>query len=134
MSDYPYRAETDGVCVEVMPRFLPEQSDSDRENYVWAYDVRITNLGERTVQLTERLWTITDGNGRSERVQGPGVVGEQPILNPGDRFEYTSGCPLGTPSGIMRGSYTMVGEDGSSFEATIPAFSLDSPNGARVLN
>jgi ApaG protein len=97
--------------------------------FVWAYQVEIANLGRETVQLIRRTWQITDGTGRTQQVQGAGVVGEQPILEPGGRFEYTSGTPLGTPSGFMRGAYHMVVRDtGEAFDVAIPDFSLDSPH------
>ena len=102
--------------------------------FFWIYTIEITNLGRQTVQLTARHWIITDGNGVVEEVQGPGVVGEQPVIPPGESFRYTSGCPLTTPSGIMVGSYQMLDEAGRPFEVNIPAFSLDSPFAKRVLN
>ena len=129
-----FAASTKGVNVRVTPFYLPEQSDPDAPRHVWAYTVVIENGGEATVQLRERAWRITDGEGRVEHVAGPGVVGEQPVLRPGERFEYTSGCPLPTPSGFMEGHYTMVREDGETFEAAIPAFALDLPNARRTLN
>ena len=129
-----FAASTQGVSVRVTPFYLPEQSDADAPRHVWAYTVEIANEGQTRVQLRERSWRITDGNGAVEHVRGPGVVGEQPVLGPGERFEYTSGCPLSTPSGFMEGYYTMVREDGETFEAAIPAFSLDLPGAGRVLN
>jgi len=113
---------------------VPERSDADEASFFWAYTVEIANKGELTVQLTARHWKITDGNGKLEEVQGPGIVGEQPVLKPGETFRYTSGCPLSTPSGIMTGSYRMVTEKGDVFEAEIPVFSLDSPFSRQVLN
>ena len=129
-----FTAETDGVSVSVMPTYLAEQSDPDHSRFVWAYTVTIENDGHGVVQLRERSWRIIDGNGHVEHVRGPGVVGEQPILHPGERFEYTSGCPLTTPSGIMEGFYTMLREGGERFDVTIPTFSLDRPDENRVLN
>ena len=129
-----YKAVTHDIQVTVLPDFLAEQSDASENRYVWSYTIEIANLGELTVQLVSRHWIITDANGRREDVQGPGVVGEQPILRPGDAFRYTSGCPLSTPSGIMVGTYRMVDEDGRSFDIDIPAFSLDSPFSRKVLN
>jgi ApaG protein len=129
-----YSRVTQGIQVTVMPEFVPERSDAEEAAYFWAYTVEIANCGALTVQLTARHWKITDANGRLEEVKGPGVVGEQPVLKPGERFRYTSGCPLTTPSGIMTGSYRMVSETGDVFEAEIPVFSLDSPYVARVLN
>lgn len=129
-----YRALTNGFQVKVLPNYLAEQSDPDESRYVWSYTIEIANLGAVTAQLMTRHWIITDAEGRREDVRGPGVVGEQPILRPGDAFRYTSGCPLTTPSGIMVGTYRMVDEDGRAFDIEIPAFSLDSPFSRKVLN
>jgi ApaG protein len=129
-----YRATTHSIQVDVEPSFMEERSDPARSRYFWAYTVTIENRGERTVQLISRHWKITDGNGRLEEVRGAGVVGEQPVLKPGQRFRYTSGCPLNTPSGFMSGAYRMVDEEGKSFEIDIPTFSLDQPRARRVLN
>lgn len=129
-----YAAVTDDIQVTVLPQFVPERSDPAAERWFWAYTVEIANLGPRTVQLVSRHWQITDANGHTEEVRGAGVVGEQPILQPGKTFRYTSGCPLNTSSGIMAGTYRMVDEDGRAFDVTIPTFSLDSPSVRRVLN
>jgi ApaG protein len=129
-----YQSVTHAIQVTVLPEFVADQSDPDERRFVWAYTIEIANLGRHTVQLVERYWQITDAAGRLEEVRGPGVIGEQPILNPGDSFRYTSGCHLTTPSGIMAGNYTMVDEAGRRFTIEIPAFSLDSPHGRRVLN
>lgn len=129
-----YEASTNGIRIVVSPRYLPEQSRPSDGRHVWAYDIEITNEGKVTVQLRDRHWIITDGNGCEEHVQGPGVVGEQPILNPGDSFEYSSGCPLQTSSGFMAGHYTMVCEDGTTFAANVPAFALDLPQARRTMN
>lgn len=129
-----YETETRGVRVRVAPSFLPEHSDADERRFVWAYAVEIENGGRETVQLVDRRWTITDARGRVEEVHGPGVVGEQPVLGPGDRYNYTSGCPLATDSGAMVGSYGMVTDGGERFEAAIPAFSLHIPGAERVVN
>jgi ApaG protein len=129
-----YSAITRGIRINVTPSFLAEQSDPANEDYVWAYTVEIENTSPVTVQLTARRWQITDRNGITQIVQGPGVVGEQPILREGDAFTYTSGCPLSTPSGLMRGYYSMKTLDGEVFEAQIPAFSLDSPYDVRTMN
>ena len=126
-----YAETTLGITVEVSPTFLEDQSQPENNHYVWAYTIAVINDGDDTVQLTERAWEITDANGSVERVSGPGVVGEQPILNPGDSFSYTSGCPLKTPSGFMAGYYTMRRADGSEFAVKVPTFSLDLP-GARI--
>ncbi len=122
-----YEAETDGVRVAVEPEYLEERSSPAEGRYLWAYTVEIENLRQDTVQLVARSWRITDAAGRVEEVSGAGVVGEQPILKPGDLFRYTSAAPLTTPSGFMSGAYQMVTADGQAFEAMIPAFSLDSP-------
>ncbi|HEY8579581.1 MAG TPA: Co2+/Mg2+ efflux protein ApaG [Beijerinckiaceae bacterium] len=129
-----YRETTHDIEVTVEPEFLADRSQPDAGRWFWAYRISIVNNGRRTVQLLHRHWRITDANGRVEEVKGPGVVGEQPILKPGDRFAYTSGCPLTTPSGIMVGDYRFVDEDGASFDVRVPAFSLDSPQAARVIN
>ena len=129
-----YRAVTRHIEVTVEPNFVPEQSSADRSRYFWSYTIVITNSGEETVQLKTRHWIITDASGRQQEVKGEGVVGEQPILAPGERFEYTSGVPLATASGFMVGSYQMESESGEQFDIQVPAFSLDSPDGKRVLN
>jgi ApaG protein len=129
-----YVAITHRVKVTVEPTFDPERSDPDERHYFWRYAIEIANLGDRPVTLIERHWRITDADGRQQEVRGPGVVGEQPTIKPGESFRYTSGCPLTTPSGLMVGEYRMVDSDGQGFEVSIPAFSLDLPNGKRVLN
>lgn len=129
-----YSRVTQDIQITVLAEYVPERSDAEEATFFWAYTVEIANQGELTVQLTARHWKITDGNGKLEEVRGPGVVGEQPVLKPGESFRYTSGCPLSTPSGIMTGSYRMVNEKGDVFEAEVPVFSLDSPHAMRVLN
>jgi ApaG protein len=129
-----YTAVTRDIQITVMPQFVAERSEPEEGRFFWAYTIEITNLGRETVQLTARHWIITDGNGVVEEVQGPGVVGEQPVIPPGEAFRYTSGCPLTTPSGIMIGTYRMLDASGRPFEVDIPAFSLDSPFAKRVLN
>ena len=129
-----YEKTTHSITITVQPFYLDEQSEPDEERYVWAYKVNIENAGTKTVQLLNRHWRITDKRGRLQEVQGPGVVGEQPVLNPGDSFEYTSGTPLPTPSGIMVGSYEMESSDGDRFDVEIPAFSLDSPYDSASVN
>ena len=129
-----YALTTRSITVTVEPEFLADQSDPDEHRFVWAYHVRIENQGNQTVQLKSRYWRITDELGHVQEVSGAGVIGEQPTLEPGDSFEYTSGTPLGTPSGIMQGHYVMETESGETFPATIPAFSLDSPRHGRVLH
>jgi ApaG protein len=132
--DFPFITETHGIEVAVASFFLRDQSLPEAHRYVWAYRIRITNHGNAQVQLLTRHWIITDGSGRVEHVRGPGVVGEQPVLNPGEAFEYTSGCPLATPTGMMVGTYEMTDQNGGQFDIDIPAFSLDSPFADRTLN
>jgi ApaG protein len=120
-------ATTRGIHVRVESRYVPEQSDPERGGWLFAYSVRIANEGEETVQLISRHWIITDANGEVEEVRGPGVVGAQPVLRPGESFEYTSACPLGTAFGTMHGSYQMLTEQGEYFDAEIAAFSLSTP-------
>lgn len=122
-----YDATTHSIRIQVEPEFLDDQSSPEDNHFVWAYRVQIENMGDETVQLLTRNWKITDSLGRVQEVSGAGVVGEQPVLAPGESFEYASGCPLSTPSGVMMGSYTMATTDGDSFNVQIPAFSLDSP-------
>lgn len=129
-----YEAMTNSIRVMVKPIFLEDQSSPSEGHFVWAYHVRIENQSDHTVQLKRRCWQITDAAGHTQEVRGPGVVGEQPVLEPGESFEYTSGTPLATPSGIMVGTYEMVDEKGSQFDVAIPAFSLDSPHQQVSLN
>ncbi len=123
-----YQETTRSISVTVKPIYLEDQSSPSDSHYVWAYQVRIENKGHETVQLINRYWRITDSRGRVREVRGAGVVGEQPILKPGEAFEYTSGTPLPTPSGIMVGSYEMVSATGGCFDVAVPPFSLDSPH------
>lgn len=124
-----YSATTRGIRVSVRAFYLADQSEPEVGRFVWAYRVAIRNEGRETVQLLKRTWNITDGLGRTQQVHGEGVVGEQPVLEPGQSFEYTSGTPLQTPSGFMRGTYHMiVTGSGEEFDVAIPAFSLDSPH------
>ena len=123
----PSVSVTDGIRVSVEAQYLPEQSAPRARRYVFAYTVRIQNDGSQPAQLRSRHWIITDGSGRVEEVRGPGVVGQQPLLKPGEHFEYTSGCVLQTPRGQMRGTYQMFRNDGSSFDATIAPFDLLLP-------
>lgn len=122
-----YEATTRDIRVTVRPIYLPDQSEPDEGHYVWAYQVRIENNGGQEVQLLNRYWRIVDSLGRVQEVRGAGVVGEQPILKPGEAFEYTSGTPLSTPSGIMGGTYEMEADGIGRFDIAIPTFSLDSP-------
>ncbi len=130
----PYVARTGDIVVRVRPSYLAGQSDPEGGRWVWAYQVEIENHGAEAVQLMARRWTITDSHGHVEEVRGPGVVGEQPVIGPGDSYSYASGCPLGTPSGSMQGAYYMTDGRGRSFEVEIPAFSLDVPGRPRTLN
>ncbi|HEY5818546.1 MAG TPA: Co2+/Mg2+ efflux protein ApaG [Mesorhizobium sp.] len=129
-----YSAVTRNILVEVEPFYLGDRSDPAENRYFWAYRVTIANRSDIFVQLLSRYWHITDGQGRVEEVSGSGVVGDQPELNPGDSYQYTSGCPLTTPSGIMVGRYTMRDAAGQMFDVAIPAFSLDLPGTKRVMN
>ena len=129
-----YKAVTRGIRVTVMPRFVEEESSPDEGRYFFAYTVEITNMSTERVQLRSRHWKIVDGHGAMQEVRGPGVVGQQPVLGPGETFSYTSGCPLTTPTGTMEGTYAMVTAGGETFNAAIPAFSLDSPFARRVMH
>jgi len=133
-TEHPYQAETHGILVRVRPSFLAGQSEPEEGRWVWAYQIEIVNLTPSPVQLLARSWTITDARGVSEQVAGPGVVGEQPTIQPGASYSYVSGCPLGTASGSMVGAYVMVDDLGRTFEVAIPAFSLDVPGVERLLN
>jgi len=129
-----YSAVTRNIAVNVEPFYLEDQSEPAESRYVWAYRITIDNQSDEWVKLLARYWQITDGAGRVEEVSGEGVVGDQPELDPGDSYQYTSGCPLSTPSGFMVGRYTMQNGKGEMFEIDIPAFSLDLPGGKRSLN
>ena len=119
---------TRGIRVSVRTFYLADQSKPDEGQFVWAYRVTIANEGRESVQLLKRTWRITDANGQTQRVHGPGVIGQQPVIEPGESFEYTSGTPLATSSGYMTGAYHMVVSDsGENFDVEIPIFSLDSP-------
>jgi ApaG protein len=128
---FPHVATTRGLVVRVSVSFLPEQSEPTKGRWFWAYHIRLENEGTSAVQLLHRRWTIIDGRGAKHEVRGEGVVGEQPVIEPGASYDYVSGCPLQTPTGAMEGSYHMVSEDGSSFEASIPRFPLIGPAVAR---
>ncbi len=129
-----YRAVTRKIEVTVTPRFVSERSSPAEGYYFWSYTIDITNLGAETVQIKTRHWRITDALGRLQEVKGPGVVGEEPLLKPGESFEYTSGVPLPTPSGFLVGSYGMVTAAGEHFDIEIAAFSLDSSSAERTIN
>ncbi|WP_440959026.1 Co2+/Mg2+ efflux protein ApaG [Oceanicaulis sp. LC35] len=122
-----YEEVTRNIMIRVRPAFREDESEPDEGRYVWSYTIEIENQGAESVQLMSREWRITDAFNQTEIVQGPGVVGEQPHIEPGEVFAYTSGAPLRTPSGFMRGSYAMRTESGEKFEALIPGFALDSP-------
>ncbi len=122
-----YESTTRDIKVVVRPQYLAEQSKPGDNYFVWAYTVVIENGGDETVKLRTRYWHITDAAGRVQEVRGEGVVGEQPVLQPGESFSYTSGAPLATPSGFMSGSYQMETDKGQPFDVEIPAFSLDQP-------
>lgn len=122
------RATTRGIEISVQSRYVPEQSEPEQHQWFFAYTVRIRNAGTATVQLVSRHWIITDADGEVEEVRGPGVVGEQPILEPGASFEYTSACPLTTPFGTMHGSYQLVVAGGDDFDGEIAPFTLAAPH------
>lgn len=129
-----YALTTRSITISVEPEYLDDHSEPDEHRFVWAYHVSIENQGPETVQLKSRYWHITDELGQVQEVTGDGVIGEQPVLAPGDHFEYSSGTPLATASGIMHGHYVMESETGESFTVAIPAFSLDSPDFTRRLH
>jgi ApaG protein len=129
-----YETITENIRVIVRPQFLEGQTKPDEDKYVWAYTITVENHGSETITLLTRHWIITDGFGRRQDVRGDGVVGEQPCLGPGQSFQYTSGCPLTTPSGMMVGSYGMITATGRPIDVAIPAFSLDSPHDQHSVN
>jgi ApaG protein len=124
---FPHATTTHGVTVRVSVSYLPEQSEPARGRWFWAYHIRLENEGTQAVQLLTRHWIITDGRGARHSVEGEGVVGEQPLIEPGASFDYVSGCPLSTPTGAMQGSYRMIAADGEAFDADIPRFPLHAP-------
>lgn len=124
---FPDAATTAGVTVRVSVSYLAEQSEPARGRWFWAYHIRIENAGGAPVQLLTRHWIITDGRGARHTVEGEGVVGEQPLIQPGGSYDYVSGCPLPTGTGSMQGSYRMVAEDGRMFDVAIPRFALTAP-------
>ena len=130
-----FEQETAGMVVRVAPRFLPEESKPDESRFVWAYTIEIENRTSDPVQLVSRFWRIMDENGLTQEVRGPGVVGQQPVIGPGQSFRYTSAAPLAAPSGVMVGSYSMLRvENGEGFDIAVPAFPLDSPHHSRMVN
>ena len=126
---FPHSAETRGLMIRVSVSFLPEQSEPSSGRWFWAYHIRLENGGTQEVQLLTRRWVITDGRGARHSVEGEGVVGEQPVIAPGQSYDYVSGCPLDTPMGTMEGSYQMIGADGEIFDARIPRFQLVGAEG-----
>jgi ApaG protein len=124
---FPFFAATDDIIVRASVSFLPEQSEPERGRWFWAYHIRIENEGDAPVQLLSRQWKITDGHGTVHHVEGEGVVGEQPVVQPGKSYDYVSGCPLSTPTGVMEGYYAMVDASGRSFKIAIPRFALVAP-------
>lgn len=124
---FPFFAATDDIVVRVAVSFLPEQSQPEQDRWFWAYHVRIENDGDEPVQLLARRWSITDGHGAVHHVEGEGVIGEQPVIHPGGSYDYVSGCPLTTSSGVMEGHYTMVASDGRMLRVAIPRFALIAP-------
>lgn len=129
-----YEAVTRDITVRVTPEYMPEQSSRERGRWVWSYTVEIENRSPDQIQLVSRHWVITDALNRTEEVNGPGVIGEQPELKPGEAYRYASACPLSTPSGLMHGAYRMVTRGGEQFDVAIPAFSLDLPGTDKKLN
>jgi ApaG protein len=129
-----YEQETSGMVVRVAPQFLPEESAPDEGRFVWAYTIEIENRSTDSVQLLSRFWRITDENGLTQEVRGPGVIGQQPIIGPGQSFRYTSAAPLAAPSGVMGGAYSMQRENGEAFDVAVPLFALDSPHISKLAN
>lgn len=127
LSLFPYSQATGDIVVRASVSFLPEQSEPERGRWFWAYHIRIENKGEEPVQLLTRRWIITDGRGVQHCVEGEGVVGEQPVIQPAAAYDYVSGCPLSTPTGAMQGSYQMLSANGRTVDAAIPRFSLVAP-------
>jgi len=134
MTDGLYERTTRNVTVRVEPDFLPDQSNPHDDHYIWAYTVEIENQSDDALQVVERCWNISDSRGQSQEVRGEGIVGERPILQPGEVFRYTSGAPLSAPSGMMHGTYRLEDPKGVRFDVDIPVFLLDSPHEPRVMN
>jgi ApaG protein len=129
-----YEQETAGMVVRVEPQFLPEESRPEDSRFVWAYTIEIENRRPDAVQLMSRYWRITDENGATQEVRGDGVIGQQPVIEPGQSFRYSSAAPLAAPSGVMMGAYSMQRDNGEAFDINVPLFALDSPNNARLVN
>ncbi|MBP6802013.1 MULTISPECIES: Co2+/Mg2+ efflux protein ApaG [Zoogloea] len=119
--------EPESIEIKAVSQFIDEQSDVDADRYVFAYHITVRNTGKVAAQLLSRHWVITDAEGAVQEVRGEGVIGQQPVLRPGEQFEYTSGCTIATPVGTMKGSYQMVAEDGTRFDAMVPEFTLAMP-------
>jgi ApaG protein len=128
-----YEQETAGMVVRVEPQFLPEESRPEDSRFVWAYTIEIENRRPDAVQLMSRYWRITDENGATQEVRGDGVIGQQPVIEPGQSFRYSSAAPLAAPSGVMMGAYSMQRDNGEAFDINVPLFALDSPNNARLV-
>ena len=131
---YIYKAITGDVQVEVQTEYQPDRSSPEKGHHVWTYHVEICNLGQNDIQLRSRYWRIVDGHGRVQEVRGRGVVGEEPLIEAGECFSYSSGCPLDSESGFMSGHYEMETRDGSKFDVIVPTFSLDIPDRTIILN
>lgn len=129
-----YEQETAGMVVRVEPQFLPEESRPEDSRFVWAYTIEIENRRPDAVQLMSRYWRITDENGATQEVRGDGVIGQQPVIEPGQSFRYFSAAPLAAPSGVMMGAYSMQRGNGEAFDISVPLFALESPNNARLVN
>ncbi len=129
-----FEAVTQDIHIKVKPVYEQEQSSPDDAHFVWAYHIVIQNRGDKTVCLQDRHWVITDAHGHVQEVRGSGVIGQQPVLKPGESFAYTSGVNLRTPSGIMQGEYKMISDTGILFDVAIPAFSLDTPSDSKVIH
>ena len=130
-----FEQETAGILVRVEPKFLAEESEPDAHRFVWSYTIEIENRSGDVVQLISRYWRLTDANGVVQEVSGAGVVGQQPVIPPGQCFRYTSAAPLSAPSGVMMGAYSMIRVDGGEgFDIAVPLFALDSPHATRLLN
>ncbi len=129
-----YEQETAGMVVRVEPQFLPEESRPEDSRFVWAYTIEIENRRPDAVQLMSRYWRITDENGATQEVRGDGVIGQQPVIEPGKSFRYSSAAPLAAPSGVMMGAYSMQRGNGEAFDISVPLFALESPNNSRLVN
>ncbi|MGQ0533172.1 MAG: Co2+/Mg2+ efflux protein ApaG [Caulobacteraceae bacterium] len=129
-----YEQETAGMVVRVEPQFLPDESRPEDNRFVWAYTIEIENRRPDAVQLMSRFWRITDENGLTQEVRGDGVIGQQPVIGPGQRFRYSSAAPLAAPSGVMMGAYSMQRGNGEAFDISVPLFALDSPHVSKLAN